>query len=144
TARSLARSSAPDLDDGRSRSVGWTSSWPLPSSPRSRSSSTRSSEPAPSAGAVGVESLAGEAEVHSHEGKHHHGEGENGDGGGTLSRPAERDAGVQVAGVDDPGDERPGFFGIPTPEAPPRLVGPHSAHHDPHRQQRPSSDDHAI
>src|SRR5918993_1218518 len=43
---------------------------------------------------------------------------------GVATLPARRGAGVEVAGVDHPGDERPHLLRVPVPVARPRLVRP--------------------
>src|SRR5690554_4492982 len=55
----------------------------------------------------------------------------NADHGGTvegqLSPHTGNEAYVQHKGVNNDGDERPGFFGVPAPVAAPGLVGPYAA-----------------
>ena len=43
---------------------------------------------------------------------------------------------MQVAGVDDPGDEGPGLFGVPLPVVAPRILGPDRTGDDRERPDR--------
>ena len=58
--------------------------------------------------------------------------------------PAGGGAGVQVAGVDDPGDERPGLLRVPAPVAAPRVLGPDRAGDDGEGPQRERERDDAV
>src|SRR5438270_4626691 len=53
---------------------------------------------------------------------------------GLSSVPAVRDARVQECSVGEPGDERAGLFGIPSPVSSPRFVCPDSARHQKKRE----------
>src|SRR5690606_21053120 len=64
------------------------------------------------------------------------GEGGQGQVGGLAALPAGGGAGVQVAGVGDPGDEGPGLLGVPAPVAAPGVTGPDGARDDRERPQR--------
>src|SRR5207244_2946753 len=59
---------------------------------------------------------------------------------GLAAPPASGGAGVQVAGVHDPGDERPGLLGIPAPVPAPGLVRPDRPGDDRERPDRERED----
>ena len=71
-------------------------------------------------------------------------EGGDGEAGGALALPARGRAGVQVAGVDHPGDERPGLLGVPAPVATPGRLGPDGAGDDREGPDRERERDQAV
>src|SRR5205085_6509784 len=56
--------------------------------------------------------------------------------GRRASRPAARDSDVQERAVGEPRDERADLLRVPSPVAPPRLVGPHRARDEKQREPR--------
>ncbi|CAM5231808.1 hypothetical protein SVIOM342S_05753 [Streptomyces violaceorubidus] len=74
---------------------------------------------------VGV--LAGDEDVDAVVVEQPAAEGDQGQVGGLAALPARGGAGVQVAGVGDPGDEGPGLLGVPAPVAAPGVARPDGA-----------------
>src|ERR1017187_1080973 len=75
-------------------------------------------------------------EVHAVVGKNDGGKSDDGNPGGAFAFPAAHKATVQEYGVDEPGDQRPGFLRIPTPIRAPGGIRPHRARHDARRQEQ--------
>ena len=75
-------------------------------------------------------------EVHAEVVDQEAGEPDQPERGRLASSPAGGRAGVQVAGVDDPGDEGPGLLGVPAPVAAPGVLGPDRAGDDGEGPQR--------
>ena len=61
---------------------------------------------------------------------------------GPFSSPALGQADVEVGGVDEPGDQRPGFLWVPVPVCAPCLLCPECAGDYSEREHRESERDH--
>jgi RNA polymerase sigma-70 factor (ECF subfamily) len=72
------------------------------------------------------------------------GEGEQRDHRGTTATPARGEASVQVAGVHQPDDERPGLLRIPAPVAAPGRLGPDGTGDHGERPDREGNRDHPV
>ena len=68
-----------------------------------------------------------ENEVHAIPGHDHALKGEHGTHSHAKSTPSASDAAMEEKEISQKGDERPGFLGVPVPEATPGVVGPHAA-----------------
>ena len=79
---------------------------------------------------AGVGVQAGDDDVHHEEVERHRAEAEQVDVGGAAALPAGGRPGVQVRGVDDPGDEGPGLLRVPAPVPAPGRLGPDRAEDD--------------
>src|ERR1700722_3074576 len=90
---------------------------------------------------AGVGGQAGHPEVDPDDVEQQAAEADQLDEGGAPAAPAASSAGVQVAGVDDPGDERPGLLGVPAPVPAPGVVSPDGAGDDPERPDREGEQD---
>ena len=95
-----------------------------------------------SSGGVAVD--GGEENVHSHEGEDHRGEADDGEPGGAFTPPVLAQPEVEVDGVDDPGDQRPGLLGVPGPVARPRLLRPDGAADDDDGEHQEAEDHHPV
>ena len=50
--------------------------------------------------------------------------------------PSTHQPGMQKGGIDEPGNQRPGLFGIPAPVTAPGGIGPDGSGNDPCRQKQ--------
>src|SRR5580704_3514250 len=93
---------------------------------------------------AGVGVQAGHPEVDADHVEQQAAEADQLDEGGASAAPSAGGAGVEVAGVDDPGDERPGLLGVPAPVPAPGVVGPDGAGDDPERPDREGEQDRPV
>src|ERR1017187_1326853 len=75
-------------------------------------------------------------EIHAVVGKNDGGKSDDGNPSGAFALPAAHKTTVQEYGVDEPGDQRPGFLRIPAPIRAPGGIRPHRARHDARRQEQ--------
>jgi len=76
-------------------------------------------------GAIAMQT--GEPIVDSEVGEQYSQKADDGKDGDTVAAPAAHHAQVQHGRIDEPRDQRPGLFRIPTPITRPGLLGPHRA-----------------
>lgn len=82
--------------------------------------------------------------IHAEIGEHHGEEAENGEKGDPSALPAAHRAQVEQCGINQPGDQGPGLFGIPAPVAAPGGIGPDRTGDDTGGQPEKTEDDHLV
>ena len=82
--------------------------------------------------------------VYSEVGKNYGHKTDDGKEGCTLALPFAGEAGVEKDGVNEPGDQGPGLFGVPTPVRSPGIAGPSRARNDTDGQERKAHSDHFV
>lgn len=82
--------------------------------------------------------------IHAEIGEHHGKEAENGEKGDPSALPAPHHAQVQQRGINQPGNEGPGLFGIPSPVPAPGRIGPDGPGDNTGGQPEETEDDHLV